>query len=446
MLGLSRLGYSLAINRQIPSRVGRLHPTRATPVVIIGIGAVLAIVLVLPARPRVPRRRSTRSARRSRSRSSHLSVIRLRYREPDRDRPYRMPFNVRVRGGELPIPAVLGRAALRRRLRRTCSTYHGARAGSSASAWMAVGHRRSTSSTARREGKPVFKRVTVPETRADARARPRPSTARSSCPILGTPLDDDIMQTAGRLAAEEDEDDGEGGAGDRGAVGLRGADVAADRRARARGASSSAPARRWRAPRRSARSTRASRWRPRPCARAAPGEAIVHEARRRGVEAIVLAAEEPTRIRGGALLGGKRGPARHVRRGDDALRGQQGAVPRDPDRAAARDGRRRSTRRGPRPPSRRSPTSAIRVGRRRSGVLRIRAAGPLESRAHVRPRRRSRPRRVLRRHVGAARRATRCRCSTRIRSRTSGSTSSSAAPGRRRAGASRSAPRWRSTR
>ena len=37
------------------------------------------------------------------------------------------------------------------------------------------------------------------------------------------------------------------------------------------------------------------------------GEAIVHEARRRGVEAIVLAAEEPTRVRGGALLGGKAG-------------------------------------------------------------------------------------------------------------------------------------------
>jgi APA family basic amino acid/polyamine antiporter len=35
------------------------------------------------------------------------------------------------------------------------------------------------------------------------------------------------------------------------------------------------------------------------------GQAIVEEARRRGVEAIVLAAEEPSRIRGGALLGGR---------------------------------------------------------------------------------------------------------------------------------------------
>src|ERR671914_644752 len=39
------------------------------------------------------------------------------------------------------------------------------------------------------------------------------------------------------------------------------------------------------------------------------GQAIVGEARRRGVEAIVLAAEEPTRVSGGALLGG-RGRAR----------------------------------------------------------------------------------------------------------------------------------------
>jgi hypothetical protein len=37
------------------------------------------------------------------------------------------------------------------------------------------------------------------------------------------------------------------------------------------------------------------------------GEGIVREARRRGVEAIVLAAEEQTRVRGGPLLGGKRG-------------------------------------------------------------------------------------------------------------------------------------------
>jgi APA family basic amino acid/polyamine antiporter len=38
------------------------------------------------------------------------------------------------------------------------------------------------------------------------------------------------------------------------------------------------------------------------------GEAIVIEAKRRGVEAIVLAAEEPSRIRGGTRFGGSSGP------------------------------------------------------------------------------------------------------------------------------------------
>jgi APA family basic amino acid/polyamine antiporter len=35
------------------------------------------------------------------------------------------------------------------------------------------------------------------------------------------------------------------------------------------------------------------------------GAGIVEEAKRRGVEAIVLAAAPPTRIKGGALLGGR---------------------------------------------------------------------------------------------------------------------------------------------
>jgi APA family basic amino acid/polyamine antiporter len=37
----------------------------------------------------------------------------------------------------------------------------------------------------------------------------------------------------------------------------------------------------------------------------AAGAAIVSEAKRRGVEAIVMAAEEPSRVGGGVLLGGR---------------------------------------------------------------------------------------------------------------------------------------------
>ena len=47
MLGLSRLAFSLATNRQIPSALGRLHPQRATPFVLIAIAALVAGALVL---------------------------------------------------------------------------------------------------------------------------------------------------------------------------------------------------------------------------------------------------------------------------------------------------------------------------------------------------------------------------------------------------------------
>ena len=64
------------------------------------------------------------------------------------------------------------------------------------------------------------------------------------------------------------------------------------------------------------------------------GQAIVSEARRRGVEAIVLAAEEPTRVRGGAILGG-RGRSRDRFVGETTRYVvEKAALHRDPHRAA----------------------------------------------------------------------------------------------------------------
>ena len=39
---------------------------------------------------------------------AHIAVVALRYRQPDRPRPYRAPWNVRVRGREIPLTAVVG--------------------------------------------------------------------------------------------------------------------------------------------------------------------------------------------------------------------------------------------------------------------------------------------------------------------------------------------------
>src|ERR1700742_589319 len=124
-------------------------------------------------------------------------------------------------------------------------------------------------------------------------------------PILGTPLDDDIMQTAGRLAAD-DAEEGEGGAVIEAlwifevpmSLPLD-ARVPDDELKRARAALKRAKAvgEEYEGVEVATAIVRARR----------AGEAIVHEAKRRGVEAVVLAAEEPTRIGGGLRLGGKLG-------------------------------------------------------------------------------------------------------------------------------------------
>ncbi len=48
MLGLSRLAYSLSTNRQIPSGLGRLHPQRSTPYVLIILAGLIAAALAAP--------------------------------------------------------------------------------------------------------------------------------------------------------------------------------------------------------------------------------------------------------------------------------------------------------------------------------------------------------------------------------------------------------------
>ncbi len=301
MLGVSRLGYSLALNRQIPSRIGYLHPQRATPVVIIGIGAALAVLLLLTADLEFLLGISAFGATAAFTLVC-LSVCRLRWREPERDRPYRMPLNVQLRGGSLPVPAALGTAISGAAFVSVLAFHGGARWVGLG--WMAFGvfvyayYRLS-------EDKPLLKRITVPE-RVLTRRRTEAEYGSILVPVFGTPLDDDIVQTAGRLAAEEDPEFAEGGAVIE-ALWVFEVPMALPldtpvpdselKRARAALARAKAVGEEYEGVEVATAVVRARR----------AGEAIVHEAKRRGVEAIVLAAEEPVRTRGGVLYGGKEG-------------------------------------------------------------------------------------------------------------------------------------------
>ncbi len=301
MLGLSRLGYALAVNRQIPSRIGYLQATRATPVVVIAFGAIVAIGLLIPADLEFLAAICAFGATLAFF-IVGLSVVRLRYKEPERDRPYRMPLNVRVFGGDLPILGALCVVMSALAFIALLIEHGGARWVGLV--WMGfgvalyVGYRTS-------QDKSLLKRVTVPEAALTRRRATEAEYGSMLVPILGTPLDDDIMQTAGRLAADDDAE-GEGGAVIEAlwifevpmALPLDARVPDEDlKRARAALKRAKAVGEEYEGVEVATAVVRARR----------AGEAIVHEAKRRGVEAVVLAAEEPTRVGGGLRLGGKPG-------------------------------------------------------------------------------------------------------------------------------------------
>src|SRR5438128_651555 len=109
IIGASRLVYPMGLHRQVPDRLSRLHPRFSTPWVGILLFGAIACVTVIPGKAEFLGNMYAFGAMLSFS-MAHLSVIRLRTRDPDRPRPYRGPGTLHVRGRELPLFAVLGLA------------------------------------------------------------------------------------------------------------------------------------------------------------------------------------------------------------------------------------------------------------------------------------------------------------------------------------------------
>src|SRR3954451_13199678 len=107
LIGISRLSWSLAEHRQLPEIFARLHPRYRTPWFTIAFFSVLAALLLLPGQTTLLGNLYSFGAMLSFT-TAHVAVIALRIRDPDRERPYRMPGNVRVRGYDIPLTAVVG--------------------------------------------------------------------------------------------------------------------------------------------------------------------------------------------------------------------------------------------------------------------------------------------------------------------------------------------------
>jgi APA family basic amino acid/polyamine antiporter len=300
MLGLSRLSYSLATNGQIPAALGKLHRTHSTPYIAIGLASLLSFVLVLSDDIDFLAGIFAFGAMLTFG-LAHVSIIVLRFREPGLARAFRIPWGIRIGNGVLPIPAVVGGLIAAFAWVSVIILHTGARL--IGGLWMMSGilfyvvYRRA-------QGKPLAKRYQIP---AEAlRDAPEVEYGAILVPIFGEEIDDDIVGTAGRLAAEQAEE-GEGGAVIEAIYVVEmpmslplDARVPEEKIIAARRALQRAKqvGEEYEGVEVATASVRARTY----------GQGIVEEARRRGVEAIVLAAEEPTRMRGGRRLGGRGGP------------------------------------------------------------------------------------------------------------------------------------------
>ncbi|HEX8051055.1 MAG TPA: universal stress protein [Solirubrobacterales bacterium] len=300
MLGVSRHIYTLAINRQIPSWLGKLDRRNATPYVAIVLSGVIAIGLVIPTNVKLLAGIYAFGATLAIT-IAHLSIIRLRVSDPDRRRPFRIPFGVPWGLAEVPLPAIVA-AVFSGLAFLSVLAYHST-ARWVGLGWMAVGLTFYVVYRKVFEGTTLTKRVSVTE-RALTKQVPEIEFSNILVPVFGTRFDDDIVATAGRLAAADADGDANEGISRLDVVYVievpltlpLDAKLPKEREEQARRALERARevGEEYEDVEVATEVIRARK----------VGAGILEAARRGNVEAIVIGGEPPTKIRGGGVLGG----------------------------------------------------------------------------------------------------------------------------------------------
>ena len=200
MLGVSRHTYTLAVNRQIPSWLGQLGRRYEVPYKAVVLCALAVFGLALIGDVEMLAGIYAFGATLAIS-IAHLSVLRLRRTRPDAERPFRAPFNLRLGGVERPLSAVVG-AILSTLALASVLLFHDS-ARWVGLGWLAIGL----------VGYVIYRKVVeqvslTKQVSVDAHALTRPRVSidfhNILVPIFGTRIDDDIVSTAGRMAAEGD--------------------------------------------------------------------------------------------------------------------------------------------------------------------------------------------------------------------------------------------------
>ncbi len=198
MSGFTRLAHSLGEHGQLPRSFGRLNRrTLVSPQAIVA-AALISIALVIGSSVLTDEIVFLASLFSfgvlAAFTAAQLAVIRLRFTEPELQRPYRAPFNVRIRGVDVPLPAIVGSILTFTVFVIALITHAGARYGGPA--WLVAGL--IVYGLVRRErGEGLFERIAAPPVDL-------PETQFTSIlvPMKLGPIGEEMIATAVKLAQE----------------------------------------------------------------------------------------------------------------------------------------------------------------------------------------------------------------------------------------------------
>ena len=115
IMGISRLAFSMGSHNLGPAVLSRVHPRFRTPYVSIILFSLLALVILIPGffAANVFANMGALYAFGSllAFMFAHASIISLRVRKPELERPFKLAWNLRIKGYEIPISCLIGLTA-----------------------------------------------------------------------------------------------------------------------------------------------------------------------------------------------------------------------------------------------------------------------------------------------------------------------------------------------
>ncbi len=112
LIGISRLAFSLGTHKLQPSALSKVHPRFKTPYISIILFSLVAIAILIPGFFSANVFASMGALYAFGSllafMFAHAAILSMRVRKPDMERPFKLGWNIRIFGRELPITAIIG--------------------------------------------------------------------------------------------------------------------------------------------------------------------------------------------------------------------------------------------------------------------------------------------------------------------------------------------------